>query len=308
MAPPRVSIGLPVYNGERFLELAIDSILAQTFADFELIISDNASTDRTAEICSKYARVDSRIRYSRNATNIGGANNANLTFRLSRGEYFRWAAHDDVCSERLLEKCVAVLDWRPELALCYTETVDIDEHGKRFSGKTRPFEGADTPFSRFRFFSSRKHDCEAVYGLMRASVVRKTGLMRNYIESDRVFLCEMGFHGGFHVIREPLFFKRRHAGNQYKDWRGRMAWFAPALAETGASTFPFWSLCYDYFGAVRRAPVSARQRALCHLWLSGPWLARFGKNMAKDVLVAGYMLSRSKEWRKRKYQDVDGWS
>ncbi len=88
---PKVSIGLAVYNGEKYLGQAIDSILAQTFTDFELIISDNASTDRTPEICKKYAAQDARIRYHRNPTNIGGANNENQTFRMSRGEYFRWA-------------------------------------------------------------------------------------------------------------------------------------------------------------------------------------------------------------------------
>ncbi|MCB0187328.1 MAG: glycosyltransferase family 2 protein, partial [Caldilineaceae bacterium] len=123
---PRVSIGLAVYNGEPYLADAIRSILSQSFTNFELIISDNASTDRTAAICQEFAARDSRIRYSRNATNIGGANNENRTFRLARGEYFRWAAHDDICAPELLEKSVAVLDQNPDVVLCYSMTTEID--------------------------------------------------------------------------------------------------------------------------------------------------------------------------------------
>jgi glycosyltransferase involved in cell wall biosynthesis len=81
---PKISIGLPVRNGEEYLEESIDSILAQTFTDFELIISDNASTDRTEAICRAYAAKDRRIRYYRNPVNIGGANYGNLTFQLAR--------------------------------------------------------------------------------------------------------------------------------------------------------------------------------------------------------------------------------
>src|SRR4051794_3298661 len=96
MPPPKLSIGLPVYNGENFLAHAVDSILAQDFRDFELIISDNASTDRTAEICRGYAESDPRVRYVRFETNQGGSRNFCYVFELARGEYFKWAAHDDV--------------------------------------------------------------------------------------------------------------------------------------------------------------------------------------------------------------------
>src|SRR5262245_40295511 len=125
---PLVSIGLAVYNGEEYLSDAISSILAQSFTDFELIISDNASTDRTEEICKTYADMDSRIRYSRNETNIGGVNNENLTFRLSKGKYFRLAAHDDVCDPKLIEKCVEVLERDQDVILCQTAIVNIDEN------------------------------------------------------------------------------------------------------------------------------------------------------------------------------------
>ena len=127
---PKVSIGLAVYNGENYLEQAINSILSQTFRDFELIISDNASTDRTKEICLKYAKQDPRICYHRNAVNIGGANNENLTFKMARGEYFRWAAHDDYCAPTLIEKCLEQLEKDPTVVLCHSKVIAIDGCGE----------------------------------------------------------------------------------------------------------------------------------------------------------------------------------
>ncbi|MBD2214537.1 glycosyltransferase family 2 protein [Nostoc linckia FACHB-104] len=92
----RLSIGLPVYNGKKFIRESIDCILNQTFQDFELIISDNASTDNTEKICREYAAKDNRIRYYRNAKNIGCARNFHRAFELSTGEYFKWVAYDDL--------------------------------------------------------------------------------------------------------------------------------------------------------------------------------------------------------------------
>src|SRR2546425_9420098 len=96
-AAPQVSVGLPVYNGERYLAEALDSLLTQSYEDFELIICDNASTDRTGEIARSYAAKDKRVRYARNDKNLGAGGNFRRGFALASGEYFRWAASDDVC-------------------------------------------------------------------------------------------------------------------------------------------------------------------------------------------------------------------
>lgn len=304
---PLVSIGLAVYNGERYLEEAIRSILAQTYTNFELIISDNASTDRTEAICRGYAAQDARIRYSRNATNIGGANNENLTFRLSRGKYFRWAAHDDVCAPELIETCVAVMEAHPEVVLCHSRVVTIDEHGRRI-GERILFEGTQpTPFARFRQLSTRSHDCEATYGLMRASVLKQTRMQMNYTDSDRVFLCELALHGPFYQIDAPLFYKRVHPGNVYKDWRGRMAWFLPELQKTGKITLPNWLQFFDFFVTINRAPAAAQVKLLCYLWMF-PWLVLYGRRMVKDLLVALMMVLQPKQRRKDKYANVKEWA
>ena len=129
MKIPTVSIGLPVYNGGNYIRDVLDSILSN-FNDFELIISDNASTDNTRAICRSYAEKDSRIRYHRNEENLGAAWNFNQVFHLARGKYFQWACHDDVWTSTLLERYVQVLDQMSDVVLCYSKTAYIDEHGK----------------------------------------------------------------------------------------------------------------------------------------------------------------------------------
>ena len=110
---PRVSIGLPVYNAERFLEQALDGILAQTYIDFELVICDNASTDGTQAICQRYAALDPRIKYHRNPQNIGVSRNFNRAFELSCGEYFKWCCHDDIPAPTFLENVCGGLGFPP---------------------------------------------------------------------------------------------------------------------------------------------------------------------------------------------------
>src|SRR5947207_10432807 len=115
--PPKVSIGLPVFNGEKFLAGALNGLLQQEFEDFELIISDNASTDSTEAICRDFATKDRRIRYQRNKTNIGASGNYNRVFELARGDFFKWASHDDECHPSLVRRCLETFDDAPALAV-----------------------------------------------------------------------------------------------------------------------------------------------------------------------------------------------
>src|SRR4249919_3267459 len=126
---PRVSVGMPVFNAERYLETALESILSQSYKDFELVVSDNASTDRTRQICEAHAAMDSRIKYVCNPQNYGVIHNFNNTFRLSSGEYFKWAASDDVCGRDYLRRAVEILDRDPSVVLVWAKTLGIDEEG-----------------------------------------------------------------------------------------------------------------------------------------------------------------------------------
>ncbi|MEZ4592547.1 MAG: glycosyltransferase family 2 protein [Chloroflexota bacterium] len=302
---PLVSIGLAVYNGEEYLEEALNSLLGQTFTDFEIIISDNASTDHTAEICLRYAEQDARIRYHRNATNIGGANNENQTFRMSRGKYFRWAADDDICAPTLIEECVTVLEENPDIVLCFPKTIKIDGEGNEMGRAIVEEPNAEKSYSRFRAMAIAKDSCEQTYGLIRSDVLRKTKLQQNYTNSDRTLLAELAIHGKFHEIPQYLFYKRFHEKNVYLDWRTRMAWFDPSIK--GKIVFPWWMQFFDYFKTIKRSPISRYEQMRCYLFMF-EWALRFGKNLTKDLLVAFYMLAHSKEWRKQLYEVTINWS
>jgi len=129
MTLPRLTIGLPVYNGERYIGEAIDALLAQTYQDFELIISDNASTDGTADICQRYVEKDARVRYVRQPVNIGLAPNHNVVVDLARGELFKWASNDDLYAPELVERCVAALDEHPDVVLAHSWSARVDDVG-----------------------------------------------------------------------------------------------------------------------------------------------------------------------------------
>jgi glycosyltransferase involved in cell wall biosynthesis len=202
---------MPVYNGERFLRESLNSLLAQTFRDFELIISDNASTDQTEQICREYAAKDPRIRYDRNETNLGASKNYNRVFELSTGEYFKWAAADDLCAPTMLEQCVCILDQNPEVVVCYPKTNIIDEDGRTLEHYEDGLNlQSETASDRFRQFFRAVGECNAVFGLIRSNVLRQTALVGNYIASDNPLLAELSLYGRFCEIPEFLFYRRHH--------------------------------------------------------------------------------------------------
>ncbi len=295
---PKVSIGLAVFNGERYLDEAISSILNQTYPDFELIITDNASSDRTEEICRKYAIHDPRVRYSRNPKNIGGANNENLTFKLARGEYFRWAAHDDVMAPELLAECVEVLNRDPSIVLCYSYISKIDEKGQEFGVLTRDFAVSEHPNLRFRELSDwGGHDCETTYGLVRTKVLAQTDLQLNYTDSDRTLLAELSLYGKFYQVPKKLFYKRYHAEMStqvYSDYRERMLWFDPEFKAKGQIALPHWMQFLHYMRIIARAPLAFGERVKCYgemlYWL---YLYQRWARMINDLLKASLMVLRS---------------
>ena len=259
---PRVGLGMPVYNGEEYLAQAIESILAQTFEDFELTICDNASTDGTEEICRDYANSDDRIRYTRNRWNIGGGPNNNRAFELSRGELYRIANHDDVLEPRLLELCVELLDARPDAVAVYPSTVDIDETSRRVRQlDPQPQFASSDPTTRI--WEALRFDIEpmAIFGVLRADIVRRTGLLAATPSADRIWLAELLMYGPFVELEEPLFLHREHAERStHSAGRGHasIAWWDPTAVKTFA--FPYWRMLRNLARAIRRSPLSGRDR------------------------------------------------
>jgi glycosyltransferase involved in cell wall biosynthesis len=301
---PRVSIGLPVYNGETFLAKSLDATLSQTYEDFELIISDNASTDRTAEICASYTARDSRIKYYRNERNIGGGNNFNRTFELSSGEYFQWTTNDDFSAPEYLSKCVEVLDRDPSVVLCLSAVGQVDEEGKQIGMEDLHEAMSTMPDDRFKVMIGLQHQCQSIYGLMRSEIMRKTLLWLNHTDSDRTFLAEMSLYGKLYQIRETLFFRRTYPGNSirlYPDWRDRMAWFDPSFRKH--LSFPHWAQFFAYLKIIARSPLSLTEQLRCYKHM-GFWLGpeRHGRSMIKDLILAVIWLLRypTRFWSQRK--------
>jgi glycosyltransferase involved in cell wall biosynthesis len=235
---PKVSIGLPVYNGEAYLQDAIASILDQTYQDFELIICDNASTDQTEAICRQYAAKDRRIRYYRQAQNIGATANFNRTFELARGVYFKWAAHDDLLERTYLEKCVAVLDRTPDAVLCQSLVKIINDQGECLEEYDHTAFGTDSPKASVRFAARlRPHDTQEVFGVIRSDVLRRTTLIGYHLGGDRTLLIELALLGRFALVPEPLFLNREHPRRfkrQHRYPSSELAWYTPDKARRGS--------------------------------------------------------------------------
>jgi len=287
---PKVSIGMPVYNGEVYLEAALDSLLTQTFQDFEVVISDNGSTDRTEDICKSYAAKDQRICYYRNEQNLGAGWNFNRVLELASGEYFRWACHDDLCAPDLLAQCVAVLDAHPEVILSYPKTTVINEHAQEIEKYIDGFDlRSPKPHERFAQYQKlvcHGHGCHPIFGLIRTDVLKSTAWMGSYPSSDLVLLGELTLRGQFYEIPEYLFFKRDHPQTSvraHKAFRNRLAWYDPN--KKGQLYLTRWKWFTEYLAAIRRTQMSTGEKFLCcfqmRRWLMWNWVF-----LSKDLLKA----------------------
>ncbi|TAE60220.1 MAG: glycosyltransferase family 2 protein [Nostocales cyanobacterium] len=302
---PKLTIGLPVYNGEKLLEQALDCLLNQTFSDFELIICDNASTDNTEEICRNYAAQDARIIYYRNPYNIGCACNFNRVFKLAQGEYFKWASYDDLHAPNFLSKCIQVLEENPDYVLCHSHTYFIDEQGnflKTYDIKLNT--DSEKPEVRFTELLT-KHLCYQMYGVFRTSVLAKVPPMGGYGTADGVFLHRLGMIGKFYEIPEYLFFARCHpqqsmsmyfpdylsftendpeySVDTFPDFYEYSVWFDSS--KKGKILFPHWRILTENIRSIVQSKLSFQQQLSCYLGIVEK-LAGTESLLLQDIVVA----------------------
>jgi glycosyltransferase involved in cell wall biosynthesis len=266
---PLVGMGLPVFNGAGFLEPALDSILAQTYADFELIVCDNASTDRTEEICRAYAAKDPRIRYERSAQNLGLAWNFNRARELSRHRYFKWVAHDDVCAPDFVRSCVDVLERMPAVVLCYPRAILIDGRGQHVEECVDGCHLASPqPSERFRELLANLRLSNPLFGVIRASALRPSPL-GSYPAADVVLLGELALRGGFHEVPQRLFFRRDHP---QKGTRSHPSVDQQAVLydprNRGKTHLMHWKLLREHLRSIARVPMTPRERARCYAFMA----------------------------------------
>ncbi|MFH5804238.1 glycosyltransferase family 2 protein [Alienimonas sp. DA493] len=280
--PPPVSIGLPVYNAERYLPGCLDSLLGQTYGDFELFIADNASDDATEELCREAARRDRRVRYERREKNHGAVGNFNYVAEQARGRYFKWAAYDDRCAPTFLERCVERLEEDPGVAWCHPRTRHIGPEGETIPPEADPAlppgadshsllnppglrydRTADRAWQRFRAVVLGTTWCSDAYGLFRTDVLRRTRLYLPCFGAEKLLMAEVALLGRFAEPQEVLFDQRVHPGAA-SNLGNRSAEAAFALAGVaGRFSTARLTLLRGYLSAVRRADLSAADRVRC---------------------------------------------
>jgi glycosyltransferase involved in cell wall biosynthesis len=271
-AAPRLSVGLPVYNGTNYLAESIDALLGQSFENFELIISDNASTDATADICHQYEKQDSRIRYFRQPRNIGLSPNHNFTVDQARGELFKWASNDDLYARDLLKLCVEALDEYPNVVLAHSWTAMIDGSGIVTKAIEYPLTTA-SPHAPERFRSMLFDDGgDDDGGVIRTKVLRQVSRKDSYHHADRTTIAELVVYGPFYHVPDWLYFRRDHperAERACPTMRSRCANMDPRRADRlrHPAIRLYGEYVWAYFAAIRHAPLSRADRRECYRYL-----------------------------------------
>jgi glycosyltransferase involved in cell wall biosynthesis len=302
---PSVSIGMPVFNAEQYLEQSLGSILAQTYRNFELIISDNASGDATEAICRRYGALDERVRYHRNPRNLGVTSNFRKVVALSSGEYFLWAAHDDMFAPAYLERCVAVLGQNPDVVLCYSKSIEIDDRGQSMERKDKEqMLAVDSPYAdqRFQELIRMDHNCQAMFGVMRSCVLKRTSVHGDFPDSDRCLLAEVALYGRFVELPDHLFFHRKHAQQmtqQFPSRQERMVRLNPD--RRFRIVFPHFRQFREYVLAIHRSPLGWKCRLVCYFQMLR-WLRDNAPRLVRDLryvlvqMVQPFRL-RYRQWR-----------
>lgn len=266
--PPRLLIGLPVYNGENYVEQAIESILAQSFTDFELLISDNASTDGTRAICEAFAARDRRVRYHRHPQNIGAAPNFNWVVHQCRSAYFRWAAHDDVLGPDYLKSCVDALEASPGAVVAHTLTARIGENNENCGHfEAEAIRGGLRPSDRLRWILWTPEYTD-MFGVIRTEVLKRTALQGSYSGSDRNFMGELLLHGDMALVPRYEFFRRDHpeafsrvVAASKSGARLEALWFNPRAKLPGWTAWIHRLWCY--LVAAWRSPIEPGEKLRC---------------------------------------------
>lgn len=280
---PKLTVGIPVRNGEAHVREALESLRAQTFTDFEALISDNASTDGTSVVCREFAETDPRFRYIRLERTVGIAENFDGLFRRSHSPYFKWMAHDDVIEPTLLEKCVDVLENDPTVVVAHAAEREIDENGRDLPLGWQPRQRSDSPdpCTRFRYLCW-DHPCYPMFGVIRADVLDRTGLLGHFPSCDRVMLAELALHGRFVRIPERLFLHREHTGRAGRNVRLQHQQRHITPDQPERVTFPHFRMALEFLRAVDRSSLGFGQRQCCRVQVAR-WAIRSWRKLIDDV-------------------------
>jgi glycosyltransferase involved in cell wall biosynthesis len=285
---------VPVFNGEEYLDEMMRSVLSQTFTDLEVVVSDNGSTDGTPALLAKYARADPRVKVHRVSENLGAGWNFNRVLELSRGDYFKWQAHDDVLAPTYLERCVEELDADPQVCLAHTgvDMVDSLLNVLEHYGIRLDTDNAD-PVVRFSELVLRWHLCFEVFGLIRRQTLDCTNGMGSFGHGDGVLLAHLALLGRFVYIDEPLFLNRQHEMQSMRqfgvqgggnDYRTYAVWFDPKFGKK--LTFPAWRIVAEYERTIHQTPrLTPAQWIRCQ-WVIARRMRQDARHLVGDLTYA----------------------
>jgi glycosyltransferase involved in cell wall biosynthesis len=285
---PLVGIGLPVYNGAKYLREAIESLLAQTWTPLQLVVSDNASTDETSDICRHFAKSDERVLYSRLETNIGGIANHRRVFELANGDYFMWASADDFWRPQYIAACIAVLRSDPTCVVAYSTNVVVDREGRhvRTVDDGLPLDEED-PARRFANLTDIYRTIEPFYGVIRRDAMWRTGLLPKHPGFDRILFAELALHGKIRKVAEPLYVRRRHAEQSvgtHPSLRARYRWIDPRRPRR--IVFPHVEYVLWFALAAFRSSRSLATRLACARVLAR-WCIWHRRELLEDLRFVG---------------------
>jgi hypothetical protein len=301
--PQLVSIGLPVYNGERYIGETLTLLLSQDHQELELVVSDNGSTDETEEICRAAAAGDPRVRYHREPVNRGAAYNYNRVLGLARGELFKWAAADDLCAPSFVRRCVeALVGAGDEVVLAYPRSLLIDGAGSVVG----PLDDDDlhltqrSPWHRLDHLLQHRVEWHPVFGVIRTAVLRTTRGIGAFPSADIAVLAELCLRGRFAQVPERLFLRRYHdqrsivAGPSFAE---QAAWYDPR--HSGRGVMPQARLVRELHGAVRRSPLDPADAAMAHAVVLRRWGVPHARDIAGELrMTAGDELRRATSRRR----------
>lgn len=253
----KVSVLLPVWNEEQWLRKRIDSILSQDWEDFELIISDNASTDRTEDICRYYAKTDRRIKYWRQKDNIGGAKNFEFTLEQSLGEYVTFAGGHDLWSSNYIRALKEKLDAKQKVVVSFAKVAWIDSDDNPLEKHRGIYctEGVSSPIRRFNLYMWA--DQNPIYGMMRREPASEAWPTNDYIVGGQIFLQRMAILGQFAYVPEATFYRRE---NRKKETREeRLARYQSSLFDKrGGVRRRFWKSAFAVVSSAWKYPLPGR--------------------------------------------------
>ncbi|MGH1561896.1 glycosyltransferase family 2 protein [Mumia sp. DW29H23] len=281
---PLVSVGIPVYNGARFLPATLDALLAQTLTDLEIVISDNGSQDATEEVCRAYAARDPRIVYRRVEVNQGMGWNYNRTLELASAPLFMWNPADDLAKPGYLEACVDALRRRPDAVLAFSDVEVVDEDGALIESLSALGDDGSDPDESVRIRSFLEAEAwDVVYGVTRTDVLRAVGGMPPMVGDDVVLGVDLLARAPFVHVDGSLFQRRQHpeqSSAQHDPTAGQIQqdptadpWFA--LSQ--------WQINVELYRRVVRAPLPWRRRLAVARAVFGGWTYPTRRRLAGDL-------------------------